>query len=116
VNAFRGRYFYAKEEVRCVENISIVALIGVTGTICGIVFGYAGYSRGARKDSEQSGREVAELKTNTDYIRKRIDDVLLEQRDLNRTINVHAERLTRVEESAKQAHKRIDEHIAQEKG
>ena len=109
------------------ETVTIVALIGVAGTVCSIVFGYLGYQRGKRHDAnqkikevkqetEQDVKEVSELKADTNYIRRRIDDVLLEQRELNKTVNVHAERLTRVEESAKQAHKRIDEHISQDKG
>lgn len=98
------------------ENITIFVLIGAAGTVCGIVFGYAGYSRGVRKESAQEGRDNGKLEANTDYIRRRVDDVLFEQRELNKTVNVHAERLTRVEESSKQAHKRLDEHIVHEKG
>lgn len=90
------------------ENTTIYVLIGAAGAICGIVFGYAGYQRGVKKDTAQKGKEDGELKSNTEYIRRRIDDVLLEQRETNKTLNVHAERLSRVEESSKQAHKRID--------
>jgi len=43
-----------------------------------------------------------------EYIKHRIDDVLLEQKDTNKSVNALAERVSKVEESAKQAHKRID--------
>jgi len=89
-------------------NATLMALVATSGTICGIIFGYVGYLKGLRKEFKSEGKEDGELKANTEYIRRRVDDVLLEQRDLNKTMNNHAERLTRVEESVKQAHKRID--------
>lgn len=90
-------------------NIDVIVLIGAVGTVCAIVFGYLGYSSGMKKEFQNDGKESGELKADTEYIRRRIDDILLEQRDTNKTLNVHAERLTRVEESAKSAHHRIDE-------
>ena len=87
---------------------SIVTLIGVVGTISGIIFGYLGYSRGQRKDSRQLGSDSGALKTDIEYIKRRTDDVLLEQKDTNKTLGNLSERVTRVEESTKQAHKRID--------
>ncbi len=80
-------------------------IIGIAGTICGMFFGYAAYKRAVKSENEDSGA----LKSDTEYIKRRIDDVLLEQKDKNKSINALSERVTRVEESAKQAHKRIDE-------
>ncbi|MCM1564936.1 MAG: hypothetical protein NC238_03070 [Dehalobacter sp.] len=111
------------------ENTTLAAaaaLIGIAGTISGGILGVTGFCRIAKKDQKEEKKECQEegqkegikeglLKADTEYIRRRIDDVLLEQRETNKTLNVHAERLTRVEESAKQAHKRIDEHIGQER-
>ena len=94
------------------DNVTIFTLIAAAGTICGIVFGYIGYSKGAKKDSYQNGEQDSTLKSDTQYIKRRVDDVLLEQRNINNTLSSHSERITRVEESSKQAHKRID-HIEQ---
>lgn len=88
-------------------DINIVVLIGVIGTICSIVFGYVGYKRGLRKEAYEDGT----LKADTQYIKRRVDDMLLEQRDINKNMNLITERVTRVEESTKQAHKRIDNLI-----
>jgi len=88
---------------------TILALIGATGTICGIFFGYWGYKKGEKKDNYNNGNKDGTLMADTQYIKRRIDDVLLEQKDTNKSINNLAERVTRVEESSKQAHKRIDE-------
>jgi len=90
-------------------TVNVVILIGLIATICSIVFGYLGYSNGTKKENVAEGTESGALKADTEYIKRRIDDVLLEQRDTNKTLNAHAERLARVEESAQSAHKRIDE-------
>lgn len=89
-------------------NNEIFALIGCAGTIFGIVFGYIGYKKGLQKECKEDGQDSGELKADTEYIKRRIDDVLLEQKDTNKSINSLSERVTRVEESSKQAHKRID--------
>lgn len=88
--------------------IEFIAAIGLAGTLCGILFGFIGYRNGLRKDSKNEGIDDGTLKADTQYIKRRIDDVLLEQRSINATLSTHSERITRVEESTKQAHKRID--------
>ncbi|GAE89545.1 hypothetical protein [Acetivibrio straminisolvens] len=90
------------------DSAAIYTLIGVTGTVCGIIFGYVGYKKGLQKESSENGREAGALKSDMEYIKRRIDDVLLEQKDTNKSVNALAERVSKVEESAKQAHKRID--------
>ncbi|MDF2674848.1 MAG: hypothetical protein K0R09_3116 [Clostridiales bacterium] len=87
---------------------SIILWIGVAGTICGIVFGYIGYKKGLQKDNYKEGDNNGTLKADIQYIKRRTDDVLLEQRSINTTLSTHSERITRVEESSRQAHKRID--------
>lgn len=84
-------------------------LLGAVATVCAIVFGYLGYQSGLKKESYQHGSKDAGLKSDIQYIKRRTDDVLLEQKDTNKSISALTERVTRVEESTKQAHKRIDE-------
>lgn len=59
-------------------------------------------------DAKRKGQDDGELKTDISYIKRRVDDIILEQRETNKTLDLHGERITRVEESTKQAHKRID--------
>ena len=87
---------------------TMITIVGVVGTVCSILFGYIGYQKGLKTDYYKEGSEDGTLKADTQYIKRRIDDVLLEQKDTNKSINLLSERVTRVEESAKQAHKRID--------
>lgn len=99
------------------DSVTIFTLIAAAGTVCGIVFGGVGYSKGAKKDSYKDGEQDSTLKSDTQYIKRRVDDVLLEQRNINNTLSSHGERITRVEESTKQAHKRInriDQHTEAE--
>lgn len=90
------------------DNVTIFSIIAAVGTVCGVVFSYIGYRTGLKKDSHKEGEEDGSLKADTQYIKRRVDDVLLEQRNINNTLSSHSERITRVEESSKQAHKRID--------
>lgn len=93
-----------------------LAYISVLGTIAGILFGYLGYRRGQRDELQRQKNEYREkgavegtLRTDIEYIKRRSDDMLLEQKETNKNINILSERLTRVEESTKSAHHRIDQ-------
>lgn len=98
------------------DQVSVFSLIAAVGTVSAVVFGYVGYSKGVKKESRQEGEMDGAQKADIEYIKRRTDDILLEQRDTNKTINALAERVTRVEESAKAAHKRIDELIDEKGG
>ncbi len=95
--------------------MEINILITCLAAICGTVFGYLTLQSRVRGESKQSGIEDGQLRADIDYIKRRSDDTLIELRGLNQTVNNHADRLARVEESAKQAHLRINE-IREEMG
>ena len=78
-------------------NVEIVTIIGIVGTLCSIVFGYIGYHKGTKKESHINGGYRGVIKSDIQYIKKMLEKMS----DL-------PERITRVEESAKQAHKRLD--------
>ena len=93
-----------------------LAYISVLGTVAGVLFAYLGYRRGQRDELQRQRNEYREegaaegsLRTDIEYIKRRSDDMLLEQRETNKNINILSERLTRVEESTKSAHHRIDQ-------
>lgn len=103
---------------------TIAALFACLGTVSTVIFAYLGFKRGIKQQQEadedrrkreeeekkDEGEESGNLKADMSYIRRRVDDILLEQRDTNKAVNALAERVTRVEESAKQAHLRITEN------
>lgn len=87
---------------------SIIPWIGVAGTICGILFGYLGYKKGLQRDSCESGKNSGTLMSDIGYIKAGIDDLKHKQETAELRHFALAERVTKVEESSKQAHKRID--------
>lgn len=63
-----------------------------------------GYRNGIRKDAGKEGT----LRSDIGYIKSSVDDLKGEQRNFNQLHYSLAERVGRVEESAKSAHRRID--------
>ncbi len=89
-------------------EIELITLVSIIGGVCSILFGYVGYKQGIKRNSFEKGKKTGTIETSVDYIKKRIDDVLLEQRETNKSINALTERVARLEESTRQAHSRID--------
>ncbi len=85
-----------------------VVLFGLVGTGCSIVFGYAAFSHNGKKDTQDEAKTDATVLTEIGYIKGGIDDIKAEQREQNKTNIEILTRLTAVEESAKQAHHRLD--------
>lgn len=82
--------------------------IGIIATLIGISLSYLGYRKGVLDEYKKKGEHQGNISTDIKYIREKTDDVLLEQKDIRRSLDGYSERLVRVEESSKQAHKRID--------
>lgn len=87
----------------------LTAIISVTAAISGIVLGWVGKTKAFKAEVVQEATADASLHTDVSYIKRGIDDIKVDVRIQGQRMDGFAERLTRVEESAKQAHKRIDE-------
>ena len=83
-------------------NMSVI--ISLAGVFCTIFGTWAGYRNGIRKDAGKEGT----LRSDIGYIKSSVDDLKGEQRNCNQLHYSLAERVGRVEESAKSAHRRID--------
>ena len=95
------------------------AIIGVIGTLLGGILSYAAFHRNSKKDSESEGKEAGTMLTEIGYIKGGIDRIERKQDAQDERYIQMAERVTAVESSAKQAHKRIDRlesHEAREDG
>ena len=93
------------------ETISI----GVICTLIGLIISYAVFSRNKAKDDKGEGQQIGQVISDVGYIKSGIDDIKTEQRE-QRKINTELfSRMTAVEASAKQAHKRLD-HIEEREG
>lgn len=88
--------------------MDFAALIAIVATLSGIALGWLGRARTVKKDVAKDTTAVVTLQNNVEYIRRGVDDILLDQKAQGQRIDSLSERVTRIEESAKQAHKRLD--------
>ena len=89
-----------------IEILSTV--IGIVGTVLAIVFGYSAWKRNQKTDDTSTGENKGTMLTEIGYIKSGIDDIKRKQdKQDERNIEVIT-RMTAVEASAKQAHKRLD--------
>lgn len=86
----------------------ITALIGVVATLSGIVLGWSARAREEKREIKKDVEIDTTLRTDMEYLKRGVDDIRIEQRSQGQRMDAMGERLTRVEESSKQAHKRID--------
>lgn len=89
--------------------MDIITIISAVGTICAIIFGAAALLRNKKTDTTTNAERDATVLTELGYIKGGIDDVKTEQREQRKTNTEFVTRLTAVEASAKQAHKRLDQ-------
>lgn len=82
-------------------TVEVTILISVMS----LALAFLGYK--LNKDKEK--REEGEIKAQLAYIGKGVDDIRIDIKANERQVVALGERVTRVEESAKQAHKRLDE-------
>lgn len=84
------------------------AALGIAGTIFGILGAALGIRRNHRTDDREEGHQNGVILSELGYIKSGVEDIKTEQRE-QRKINTEIySRLTAVEASAKQAHKRLD--------
>lgn len=90
------------------DLVAWVPFITVAAAVSGIVLGWLGRSRTINQDIAQQASTDALQRADVEYIKRGVDDIRLEQKAQGKRIDELSERVTRVEESAKQAHKRLD--------
>jgi uncharacterized membrane protein len=86
------------------DNVSI----GVICAIFGAGATFISLKRNFKKDTQDESRDFTRVETKLDYVSKGVDDIRLDIRATDRKVSDVCERLTRVEESTKSAHHRID--------
>ena len=82
--------------------------IGLLCTLAGVLIAWAGYRLNAKKDTKAEGQEIGTVLTELGYIKANTDEIKAEQKEQRKTNTEFYERMSAVEASAKQAHKRID--------
>lgn len=84
------------------------AIIGIIVGIGGFVFGLVTFFRNKKSDDASEGRKDGTILTELGYIKSGVDDIKRKQEKQDEQNLKFAERLSKVEASASQAHKRID--------
>lgn len=85
-----------------------VTLISLLAAVAGVVFGVTTFFRNKKKDDSEDGRESGTILTELGYIKSGVDDLKRKQERSDETIMSFMKDLTAVQESTKQAHKRLD--------
>ncbi|WP_019850591.1 hypothetical protein [Desulfitobacterium sp. PCE1] len=88
------------------DFILITALIGIVATLSGIILGWSAKAKEAKNEVRKDAELDTALRTDMEYLKRGVDDIRIEQRSQGQRMDAMGERLTRVEESSKQAHKR----------
>jgi septal ring factor EnvC (AmiA/AmiB activator) len=83
-------------------------LIGLICTVFGALATFLTLKRNYTADTKEETTNFTKVETKIDYISKGVDDIRLDIKAQDRKISDINERLVRVEESTKSAHKRLD--------
>lgn len=83
--------------------------VGVIIAILSVIISFLGYSLNKQKETKSETRQDAKIQAQLDYIGRGVDDIRIDLKANEKQIANLGERVTRVEESSKQAHKRIDQ-------
>lgn len=89
--------------------MSVQTIVAVASLIVAAVFGYAAFARNKKQDDSEEGKLSGTVLSDLGYIKANTEEIKAEQKEQRKTNIEFIRRLTAVEESAKQAHKRIDE-------
>lgn len=85
-------------------TIELTILIAVLG----FLISYQTYQLNKNKENKSDVRQNARIEGQLDQIGKGVDDIRIDLKANEKNTALLTERVTRVEESSKQAHKRID--------
>ncbi|MBU5214971.1 hypothetical protein [Heyndrickxia oleronia] len=82
--------------------------LGILLAIGGLIISYFAYQLNKTKEVKTDSQESAEVKAELGYIRKGVDDIRIDLKANEKQMAHLSERTTRLEESSKSAHKRLD--------
>lgn len=86
----------------------LLPAISAVGSVCAIAFGVAALLRNKRTDTTSNAKQDATVLSEIGYIKANTDEIKAEQKEQRKTNLEFFTRLTAVEASAKQAHRRLD--------
>ena len=97
----------------------LIPLLALISGALGVFISWITLNRKQKKEAGQEGESRGVMASDIGYIKAGVDDLKRETRETRSDVRELSERVTRCEESTKQAHKRIDEihnHIDSNQG
>ncbi len=91
------------------SEFAINLLCTIGGMAISFVFSWLTFRQRDKADAKAEAKSDGALASDVGYIKAGIDDLKRDNRDTHHTLENYNERITRCEESCKQAHHRIDE-------
>lgn len=89
-------------------TIEVALVISVISVSAAVLFGVSNYKRNKTKDDKEDASQQATIITKLNGIEKGVDDIKDELKNLKSEVKEDHDRIIRLEESTKQAHKRLD--------
>ena len=89
-------------------DISVTSLVTFVVAAVGVFTGISGWVVRGKKESSGIASEMTLLRSDIGHIRSGVDDIKSDMKDQKRDVRDLSERLTRVEEMSKSAHRRLD--------
>lgn len=89
----------------------LTIVFGVISAVCCIftvIFGLVALFRNKKSDDAKEGKEAGIVLTELGYIKAGVDDLKKDKREMRNEMQELHDNVTRLDESCKQAHKRID--------
>lgn len=86
----------------------LLAVIGALGTVFGIVIGFLTFGRNRDKDVKNDAAKNAVIENKLDNINQGVESIRIDIKASEKRVNELSERVIRIEESSKSAHKRLD--------
>ena len=99
-----------------IEYTVIISVITVVCTILGVSIGMSNHRRHQRAEDMHESAQLTRVEVQLEHIDKNVCSITHDMSDIKSEIKEHRDRMVRVEESTKQAHKRIDEIAGHKRG
>lgn len=90
-------------------TIELAVLISVVSVCASVFFGLKSAKRNDTQDTSTQTALLTRMEVKIDILNDSVEEIKAELKEHRRELGEHGERIAKVESSAKQAHKRLDD-------
>lgn len=90
------------------EQVTLTTVVSCLSALVSII-AIVNFLRANKANSEQAGSKAGALQSDLAYIKNLLNDVKAEVKGIDKRIEENTERIAKVEESVRQAHKRLNQ-------